>query len=131
MMNLAQESYQDYRLKLNMENELQVVDLKLEPKKVTLKTGEDRLLLHISGTQVSTGLIVNMDIWPRNEVSDEQMEEILKADITDAIVRIGVWTELDNDLKPVMRVGKPKWMSLFSGANEIVPDGDKIEFVEQ
>lgn len=130
-MNLAQESFQDYRLKLNMENELSVTDLKLEPKKVTLKTGEERLLLHISGTQVSTGLIVNMDIWPRNEMSDEQMAEVLKSNITDAIVRIGVWTEIDNDLKPVMRVGKPKWLTLFSGADEIVPDGEKIEFVEQ
>ena len=110
-----------------MENELSVINLQIASKVVTIRrTGKRCLLLHISGTQVTTGLIGNWDIWPRSEMSDEQISVVADKSITDAEIRIGYWTELDNEFKPVMKTGKPKWLTLFAGEEEIIPDGEPI-----
>lgn len=124
-INLSQKSYVDYVASLYF-NALNVRDLEFTPKVV--KVGdEDVILIHISGVQVSTGIKVNVDLWPRNKASKEDIEALPKS-ITDIEFRIGYWPSIDENGEQTLQQGTPKWTLYRNGEKKVVLSGDKREF---
>ena len=99
-INLSQKSYVDYVASLYF-NALNVRDLVFTPKVVRVGD-EDVVLIHIAGVQVSTGIKVNVDLWPRNKAT--------AADIRTLFPEYHAAGEpvLDKDGKPTVdKDGKP------------------------
>jgi hypothetical protein len=68
-INLSQNSFVDYVASMYFKA-MNVSDVEFTPKVV--KVGdEDVVLVHISGVQTSSGIKVNVDLWPRNHASAE------------------------------------------------------------
>ena len=126
-INLSQQSYVDYVASMYFKA-CNVTDVKFTPKTVAVN-GEDTVLFHIEGTQTSTGVRVNLDIWPRNHATDSDLKALPKS-VNDIVFRVGYWPEIDENGEKVLRAGAPKWVSYFSGDKEIAFEGDKREFGE-
>lgn len=105
-----------------------VKDVKFTPK--TVKVGdEDTVLIHVEGVQVSTGVRVNLDIWPRNHATEDDLKSLPKS-MGDIVFRVGYWPEINENGEKVLRAGAPKWVSYFNGDKEIAFTGEKREFGE-
>lgn len=127
-INLSQNSYVDYVASLYFAA-MNVKDLAFTPKVV--KVGEkETVLVHISGVQANTGIVVNVDLWPRNEATAEDIAALPKS-IDDIRFRIGYWPEINTDTgEQVLRQGTPKWLSYVTGGKTVLLSGDKREFGE-
>ena len=124
-INLSQNNYVDYVASMYF-NALGVKDVRFTPK--TVKVGdEDVILIHISGVQVSTGVKVNVDLWPRNAATAEDVKKLPKT-IDDIEFRIGFWATIDENGDQALRQGTPKWTMYRTGDKETVLSGDKREF---
>ena len=126
-INLSQNSYVDYVASLYF-NACGVKDVEFTPKVV--KVGDkDVVLIHISGVQVTTGIKVNVDLWPRNEATDEDIKSLPKS-ITDIEFRIGYWPQIDENGEQTLRQGTPKWTMYRNGEKKVTLSGEKREFGE-
>jgi hypothetical protein len=125
--NLSQKNYTDY-VASKYFKALGVSNTKFTPK--TVKYGDEEVVLfNISGVQDSTGIIVNVDLWPRNHATEEEVKAVPKR-VDDIYFRIGYWAENDENGEKTFREGVPKWIAYVSGGKEIVLSGDKREFGE-
>ena len=122
-INLSQVNYVDYVASLYL-NACNVSDVKFTPK--TVKVGEeDVVLVHVEGVQRSTGIIVNFDMWPRNNASEKDLESLPKT-LDDVHFRVGYWPEIDAETgETKLREGKPKWIAYISGGKKVVFEGEK------
>jgi len=126
-INLSQKSYVDYVASLYF-NACGVKDVKFTPK--TVKVGDtDVVLIHISGVQVTTGVVVNVDLWPRNNASAEDIAALPKS-IDDIEFRIGYWPVIDENGDTKLREGQPKWTLYRTGDKTVTLSGEKREFGE-
>lgn len=127
-INLSQNNYIDYVASMYFKA-LGVVNVKFSPK--TVKVGdEDVVLVHIEGVQTSTGIKVNVDLWPRNHATAEDVAALPKS-IDDIEFRIGYWLEVDGETgEKTPRQGTPKWTSYTTGGKTVTLSGDKREFGE-
>ena len=126
-INLSQNNYIDYVASLYF-NALNVREVEFTPKVV--KVGDEEVvLIHISGVQTSTGVKVNVDLWPRNHATEEDINNLPKS-ISDIEFRIGYWPAVDENGEQTLRQGTPKWTLLKSGDKKIVLSGEKREFGE-
>lgn len=126
-INLSQNSFVDYVASMYFKA-MNVSDVEFTPKVV--KVGdEDVVLVHISGVQTSSGIKVNVDLWPRNHASAEDLENLPKS-ISDIEFRIGYWPAVDENGEQTLRQGTPKWTVLKNGSKNITLSGDKREFGE-
>lgn len=124
-INLSQKSYVDYVASLYFKA-MNVVNLTITPK--TVKVGdEDVVLAHLSGVQTSSGVVVNIDLWPRNNATEEDLKSLPKS-FDDIIFRIGYWPEINENGDTVLRQGAPKWISYTYGGKETRLSGEKREF---
>ena len=125
-INLSQVSYVDYVASLYL-NACKVQDVKFTKK--TVKVGEkDVALIHVEGTQLSTGIIVNFDLWPRNSATEDDLKK-MPENLDDVHFRIGYWPEIDvNTGETKLREGKPKWIAYVSGGKKAVFEGEKREY---
>ena len=125
-INLSQVSYVDYVASLYLAA-CKVQDVKFT-KKVVPVNGEDVALIHVEGTQLSSGVIVNFDLWPRNNATEDNLKE-MPATLDDVHFRIGYWPEIDVETGETrMREGKPKWIAYISGGKKHIFEGDKREY---
>lgn len=124
-INLSQNNYVDYVASMYF-NAMGVKEVKFSPKVV--KVGdEDAVLIHISGVQVTTGVVVNVDLWPRNKATEEDIAKLPKS-IDDIQFRIGYWPAIDENGEQHLRQGTPKWTMYRSGDKEVVLTGEKREY---
>ena len=127
-INLSQESYVDYVASLYFKA-LGVENLKITTKPIETKAGEKIMLMHISGVQTSTGIVVNTDLFPRNAATEDDLNAMPKS-VNDIVFRIGYWPRITAEGEHVLEPGKPKWISYFNGTKEVLLSGDKREFEE-
>lgn len=127
-INLSQKSYVDYVASLYF-NACGVKDIEFTPKVV--KVGEkDTVLVHISGVQVNSGIVVNVDLWPRNEATAEDIAALPKT-LDDIRFRIGYWPEINTETgEQILRQGTPKWLNYVTGGKTVTLSGEKREFGE-
>ena len=125
-INLSQVSYVDYVASLYLAA-CKVTDVKFSKKLV--KVGEeDVALVHVEGTQLSTGIIVNFDLWPRNNGTENDLKAMPEK-LDDIHFRIGYWPEVDAETGETrLREGKPKWIAYISGGKKVVFEGEKREY---
>ncbi len=126
-INLSQNSYVDYIASMFF-NALNVKNVSFSPKVVEVD-GKKTILIHVEGVQVSSGVVVNLDMWPRNEATEEDIQKLPKQ-ITDMKFRIGYWAGIDENGEHTLREGTPKWLSFFNGDKEVYLSGDKRKFDE-
>ena len=126
-INLSQNNYVDYVASLYF-NALGVKDVKFTPKVVEV-SGEQTPLIHIEGVQVSTGVKVNVDLWPRNHATEDDIKKMPKS-IDDIEFRIGYWPAIDENGEQTLRQGTPKWTMYRTGTTEVHLSGEKREFGE-
>lgn len=124
-INLSQKNFTDYSAALYFKA-LGVEHLKMELKTVTIKdTGEVVPLIHISGKQMTTGVLVNMDIWPRFNATTEDLEK-LPEKINEFYFRIGYATEYDLEKKTyVTYQSNPKWLVINPDSDNFKLSGEK------
>ena len=137
-INLSQESYVSYDGVYFM-NACNVVNpkftLKLAPKTENNPTAA--VLVHVSGTQKTSGVIVDFDMWPRDNATEEDLKALFdengtpKASLDNIEFRIGYWPEIDAEGNKVLREGKPKWYALSIGGSPKKLHGEKRQFVER
>lgn len=126
-INLSQNSFVDYVASMYF-NALGCKNVEFTPKVV--KVGdEDVVLIHISGVQVTSGVKVNVDLWPRNHAEATDIDNLPKS-ISDIEFRIGYWPAVDENGEQTLRQGTPKWTVLYSGDKKTVLSGEKREFGE-
>lgn len=126
-VNLSQVSYVDYVGSLFF-NALNVEGVKFTPKQVSVGD-EEVILVHVEGVQRSTGVIVNFDMWPRNNATEDDLKA-LPTSLDDIHFRIGYYPAIDAEGKQTLREGKPKWIAYIKGGKTVVFDGGKREFGE-
>ena len=103
-INLSQESYIDY-VGSKFFNALGVQNIAFTPKyaPATDRNPVPAILVHVSGVQEDTGVIVNFDMWPRYDFEDADLETMFNEKFHLEEVK-------DKDGKPVMVLdaeGKP------------------------
>jgi len=136
-INLSQESYIDY-VGSKFFAALGVENIAFTPKyaPATDKNPVPAILVHCSGVQNETGVIVNFDMWPRYDFEDADLEKFFtkegenyvpKGNLADVHFRIGYWVETDGKEKTV-REGKPKWIAYVSNGKTCKLGGDSREF---
>ena len=126
-INLSQNSYVDYVASMFF-NALGVKNVEFTPKVVDVD-GEKTILIHVSGVQASSGVIVNVDLWPRNKATEEDVAALPKS-ISDMTFRIGYWPSINENGEHTLREGTPKWLAYFNGEKKVLLSGDKREFGE-
>lgn len=126
-INLSQKSYVDYVASLYF-NACGVKDVKFTPKVVKV-ADKDVVLIHISGVQVTSGVVVNVDLWPRNEATAEDIKAMPKS-VDDLQFRIGYWPTVNENGETELRQGSPKWTLYRTGDKEVTLSGEKREFGE-
>lgn len=151
--NFSQKSYSDYVATCYF-NALNVEKLQLTPKVVEV-AGVKVPLIHVSGVQRTSGLILNADIWPRNEATEadilamfdkkthvekqkgEDGKEVEvevfdgyapRVSISEMEFRIGYWPDIDENGKKILRESAPKWIAYYNGDKRVVLSGEKREY---
>lgn len=127
-ITLSQVSYVDYVGSLFFKA-MNVINLKVTPKVVQVNN-EDVILMHLSGVQTSTGIIVDMDLWPRDSATKEDIEKLPKS-VDDITFRIGYHKSIDDEGNVSYKEGKAKWLSYRNGEDEFRPSGEKRVFQEE
>ena len=126
-INLSQNNYVDYVASLYFKA-LGVVNATFTPKVV--KVGDEEcVLVHIEGVQLTTGVKVNVDLWPRNHATAEDIAALPKS-LDDIEFRIGYWPSIDENGEQRLQQGTPKWTNYTFGGNTFTLSGDKREFGE-
>lgn len=124
-INLSNDSYVDYVASMYLKA-CGCVDVKFETK--TVAVGNEQVpLIHVSGVQVSSGVVVNFDIWPRNNATADDLEAMPKS-LDDIKFRIGYYASIDEKGEHQLRQGQPKWLSYRIGDKEFFLSGEKREF---
>lgn len=126
-INLSQKTYVDYVASLYF-NALNVKDVKFTPKVVTVGD-EEVILVHISGVQTNTGIEVNVDLWPRDHATEEDIKSLPKS-LADIGFRIGYWPAIDENGETTLKQGNPKWTKYHDGNKFVWLSGEKREFGE-
>lgn len=131
-VNFTQDNYVDYVASLYL-RACGVKDVKFTLKKLEKEGFENVVLVHVSGVQHSddpqkAGRIVNFDMWPRNEATEDDLKALPKS-LDDIHFRVGYHTGKDLETGEVVTVeGKPKWIALINGETKTVFTGDKREY---
>ena len=124
---LSQDNYVDYVASLYL-HACSVEDVKFSLKPLTKEGFEDVVLVHIEGVQRSTGTIVNIDLWPRNLATEDDLKDLPKS-LDDIHFRVGYHTYKDLDTgETVTLEGKPKWIALINDGKKTVFTGEKREY---
>lgn len=127
-INLSQENYVDYVGNYAF-NAMNVKNMEYTPKVVEVD-GKKVVLIHVSGVQVSSGVLVNTDLWPRYDATEEDIKN-LPEQITDIVFRVGYHPEIDADGNTVLREGAPKWIAYYNGTTKKTLSGEKREFTKK
>lgn len=129
-VTLSNENYDDFVGSLYYKA-LGVQNLKFSPKVVKAtaenKLDRDTVMVHIEGLMpevygadgslVAGGLLVNTDMWPRDDAKAEEIKA-LPTFFDDIIIRVGYWPDaLEKDAKgnPVLKAYPPKFVGYISG----------------
>ena len=127
-INLSSNTYVDYVASMYFKA-MNVVNVNFTPKIVEVG-GEQVPIVHIDGVQTSTGIKVNVDLFPRNHASDEDLAAMPKS-LDDIEFRIGYWPEIDGETgEQTLRQGTPKWTAYYHGGKVVKLSGEKREFGE-
>ena len=122
-MKISNESYVDYAGVLAF-RAMGIVDPKFTVKEV--KVGEETVpLVHVSGVQASSGVIVNLDLWPRNHATADDLASLKSGIAADITFRIGYRPEVDDNGNVFMKPGSPKWLTANVGGTDISLSGNK------
>lgn len=131
-ITLSRASHDDYRASMFFRS-LNVADAKFTTvvRELKTETATERVpLVHVEGVQVSTGLLVNFDIWPRNHATAEDLAKFPKA-ISDFAFRIGYAEVLDEDGNKNTVASKPKFLGYYDqNGNLITLSGEKRVYGE-
>ena len=124
---LSNDNYVDYVASLYL-HACQVEDVKFSLKKLEKEGFKDVVLVHVDGVQRSTGTIVNIDLWPRNLATEDDLKT-LPEHLDDIHFRVGyhTYTDLDTGEKVTVE-GKPKWVALIVDGKKTVFTGEKREY---
>lgn len=122
-IRLSQENYTDYSA-IRYFEAMGVEKLGMTLKTITVKdTGEIIPLVHLTGIQKCSGVILNVDIWPRNSATKEDLDKLPKS-VNEMYFRIGVATVNGVDI-----ISQPKWLVLNPGDTaEFKLSGEKREY---
>ena len=127
-INLAQKSYVDYIGSLYM-NACEVKNVNFSLKVIETKAGETLPLIHVEGVQLSTGVIVNFDLFPRDNATAEDLEALKDIkEVSDITFRVGYYPSIDKDGNERLAAGSPKWLSLTVGGKKFMLSGGKREY---
>ena len=126
-INLSQTSYVDYDAALYF-NAMNCKDVTFE-KKVATVDGTDVPLVHISGVQKTSGVLINVDLWPRNNATAEDLEA-MPASLDNIHFRIGYYATIDENGETRLQEGKPKWTKYVSNGKVVSLSGEKRQFGE-
>lgn len=126
-INLSQTNFVDYVASLYF-NALNCADVKFT-KKIATVAGEDTPLIHIEGVQKNSGVVINVDLFPRNHATAEDLAAMPEK-LDDIQFRVGYYAEIDAEGNKVLREGKPKWTKYVTSGKTVVLSGDKREFGE-
>ena len=129
-LRLSQSSYTDYDAALYF-NACQIKDVKFTPKVVEVD-GVKVILMHVEGTQISTGVKVNLDMWPRDNATEEEAAKFEKISSVDNVeFRVGYYPEVDSNGEAHLRQGLPKWTKYNTGKAFKSLSGGKREFANE
>ena len=145
-INLTQVTYVDYVASLYMKA-AGVANFKVTPKyaPATDKMSEPTILMHVDGIQPETGRIVNLDMFARNNFTEEDLDKLFEKvedkdgkvtykpkSIGDFHFRVGYLPLFDDLGKPCgFREGKPKWIAYIKDGNVVTLSGEKRECPEE
>ena len=140
-INLTQATYVDYIASLYLKS-CNVVNAKFTPKYApkTDKNPVPAILVHVEGVQPNTGILVNFDLWPRNDFDEKDLETFFtkdgdnyvpKGNLSDVHFRIGYYPVV-NEVGQVtgFSEGKPKWIAYVSNGEVKTLGGEKREFAQ-
>ena len=137
-VNFTQANFEDRRATPYL-TALGARNLKFSPKlaPATDKNPDETILIHVDGELASenpalAGIIINMDLWPSRNCTEEDKAKILEGDVRDVVMRFGFYHETDA-LTGAKRVvaGKPKWQSInLNGVPGVTLSGEKREYRE-
>lgn len=127
-ISLTQKNYVDFVASLNF------ASMKVSGLQITVKTpevdGKKTPILNFKGTQLTTGIIVNKDMFPRNEATEEDLANLPET-VDDAIFRIGFYQYTDLDTgEQMLRQGEPKWIAYVKDGKTVNLSGDKRAYKE-
>lgn len=126
-INLSQNNYTDYVASLYFKA-CNVSDVKFSTK--TVEVGDDQVpLVHIEGVQLSSGVVVNVDLWPRNHATEENIKD-MPTKLDDIVFRVGYHAEIDENGEKTFREGAPKWIAYVKDGKTVTLSGEKREFGE-
>lgn len=125
-VTLSRSTHDDYRASLFFRS-LNVVDAKFETliRELKTDTATERVpLVRVTGTQASTGLLVNFDIWPRNHATADDLKKI-PASLNDFAFRIGYYETLDEQGNKQTIASQPKFLGWYDGDKLVMLSGEK------
>lgn len=126
-LRLSQSSYTDYDAALYF-NACQIKNVKFTPKIVEVD-GVKVILMHVEGTQTTTGVKVNLDMWPRDNATEAEVAKFEKiSSLTDIEFRVGYFSEMNSNGEISLRQGLPKWTTYCTGGDFKPLSGGKREF---
>lgn len=126
-LRLSQSSYTDYDAALYF-NACQIKNVKFTPKIVEVD-GVKVILMHVEGTQTTTGVKVNLDMWPRDNATEAEVAKFEKiSSLTDIEFRVGYFSEMNSNGEVSLRQGLPKWTAYCTGGDFKSLTGGKREF---
>ena len=126
-LRLSQSSYTDYDAALYFKA-CQIKNVKFTPKIVEVD-GVKVILMHVKGTQTTTGVKVNLYMWPRDNATEAEVAKFEKiSSLTDIEFRVGYFSEMNSNGEISLRQGLPKWTAYNTGDDFKSLSGGKREF---
>lgn len=132
-INFNQDQYVDYSLQGYLKL-LGVKNLNISSR--TVNVGDEKVpLIHIEGYQEENARFINIDMWPRNAATEEDLAK-LPEKFGDIKFRIGYYVNTDTETgERTVREGKPKWIGYTLPGKSLLEQtitlsGDKREFAE-
>jgi hypothetical protein len=141
-INLSQESYVSYD-GVYFFNACNVENVRFTPKFApkTEKNAVPAILMHISGTQKTSGVIVDFDMWPRDNATKEELDKFFevkevdgkkvyepKVSVDNIEFRVGYYPGIDANGEKKLQEGLPKWTAYSVGGQMDTLGGKKREF---
>ena len=122
------ETYKDYQASYFFKA-LKAENVKFDKKVITTKDGEILPMVLIDFLHPGTGELVHMDMFCRDNATEEDVKAFKDSKISDFVFRIGYWP-MATESGTVLAPGKPKVIAYMSGKNLVKFNGGKREFAE-
>lgn len=112
-----------YVASLFYRNAMECIDISVEPRMYN-----DQIALVMHAVQPATGLVLEDFFWSRNELTEEEMKQIMKVGVADFQFTFGCMERLTPD-GPVLQFAANKFRNIKLADGTILKGGKKREYV--